>query len=169
MDWKTNVNLEPYPANSKTQKPPRKTPFSIRNNQAENNENVAPSQNIASYSKQTYSDGTLDKIVVKKVYVVPPEFIPKNDKVEFKPPQKRPQIHAANNIPEEDLVSYKLEDVNRGEIKPRQFLVSNAIITASTHLRVKDEFYQPVLKQGRLEGINTFILLLKRTNLFCDL
>ena len=165
MDWKTNATLEPYPANSKTQKPPRKAPFSIRNNQAENQENVAPAQNIASYSKQTYSDGTLDKTIVKKVYVVPPEFIKKNEKADFIPPQKKPQINAANYIPEEDIVSYKLEDVNRGEIKPREFLVSNAIITASAHLSEKDEFYQPLQEQGHFEGIYTFILLQKRTKI----
>ena len=163
MDWKTNPNLEPYPANSKTQRPPRKKPFSIRNNQAEDKENVAPAKNIASYSKQTYSDETLDKTIVKKVYVIPPEFIKENEKVDFKPPQKKPQIHAANNIPEEDIVNYKLEDVNRGEIKPREFLVSNAVITASAHLNVKDEFYQPP-RTPQKQGIYTFIFLQKQAN-----
>ena len=160
--------MEPFPANSKTQgqRPPRKKPFSIRNNQAENKENVAPPKNIASYSKQTYSDETLDKTIVKKVYVIPPEFIKENEKVDFKPPQKKPQIHAANNIPEEDIVNYKLEDVNRGEIKPREFLVSNKIITASAHLNVKDEFYQPVQKKGRFEGIYTALIILLQNNIW---
>ena len=102
-----------------------------------------------------------NQVVVKKVYVIPPELARNNEKIEFISPPKPPQINAANRIPKEDIVSYKLEDVNRGEIKPRQFLVSNTIITASNHLKVKDEFYQPVQKQGRLGGIVTFILLLK--------
>ena len=42
--------------------------------------------------------------------------------------------------------------------------MSNAVITASAHLNVKDEFYQPPRtpqKQGRSEGSYTFIFLQK--------
>ena len=95
--------------------------------------------------------------------MLPPELATNDDKIEFISPPKL-AINAANRIPEEDLVSYKLEDVNRGEIRPREFLVSNAVITASAHLSVKDEFYQPP-RTPQKQGMYTFIFLHNQTKI----
>ena len=161
MDWKTNSTLEPYPANSLTiVKEPRKRPIN-----QEEGPNVAKGPNLAKSAGNTYGNTEPEnQVIVKKVYVIPPEFARNDENIEFISPPKPPPINAANKIPVEDIVNYRLEDVNRGEIKPRQFLVSDKIITASAHLNVKDEFYQPVPKQGRFEGIYTFILLLMKMN-----
>ena len=126
---------------------------------------MAEGSNLAKSAGNTYGDTESEnQVLVKKVYVIPPELERNNEKIEFISPPKPPPINAANRIPKEDIVSYKLEDVNRGEIRPREFLVSNAVITASAHLNVKDEFYQPPRtpqKQGRFEGIYTLFFYKK--------
>ena len=131
---------------------------------------MAEGPNLAKSAGNTYvNTESENQVVVKKVYMFPPELATNDEKIEFISPPKPPPINAANRIPKEDIVSYKLEDVNRGEIRPREFLVSNAVITASAHLCVKDEFYQPIQKktpqkQGRFEGI--YIFLQKRMKIF---
>ena len=126
---------------------------------------MAEGSNLAKLAGNTYGNTESEnQVVVTKVYVLPPELATNDEKIEFISPPKPPSINAANRIPKEDIVSYKLEDVNRGEIRPREFLVSNAVITASAHLNAKDEFYQPPRtpqKQGRFEGSYTFIFLQK--------
>ena len=97
--------------------------------------------------------------------MIPPELERNNEKIEFISPPKPPPINAANRMPKEDIVSYKLEDVNRGEIRPREFLVSNAVITASAHLNVKDEFYQPP-RTPQKQGIYNFIFLHNQTKVY---
>ena len=125
---------------------------------------MANGPNLAKAAGNTYGNTESDnQVVVKKVYVFPPELATNNEKIEFISPPKPPPINAANRIPKEDIVSYKLEDVNRGEIRPREFLVSNAVITASAHLNVKDEFYQPP-RTPQKQGIYTFIFLQKQAN-----
>ena len=118
---------------------------------------MAEGSNLAKSAGNTYGDTESEnQVLVKKVYVIPPELERNNEKIEFISPPKPPPINAANRFPKEDIVNYKLEDVNRGEIRPREFLVSNAVITASAHLNVKDEFYQPPLTPQK-QGIYTFI------------
>ena len=125
---------------------------------------MADGPNLAKSAENTYVNAESEnQVVVKKVYVLPPELATNDEKIEFISPPKPPPINAANRMPKEDIVSYKLEDVNRGEIRPREFLVSNAVITASAHLNVKDEFYQPP-RTPQKQGIYTFIFLQKQAN-----
>ena len=172
LDWKTNLLLEPYAANLVTDKQNSRKPPKDRDrdNQVEN---VGAAENFASSSKQTYSNETLldEHIpIVKKVYVVPAEFTPKSENNDFTPPQHRPQINAANYIPEEDLINHELEDVNREEIIPRVALGHRHVLkkrgddTVSWRAPIEeakpinDEFYQPIPKQSRNEGIFYHIL-----------
>ena len=109
---------------------------------------------------------SLNQPVIKEVYMHPPEIVP-NDKenIDFTSNPAEPSINAANNLPEQDMMSYDLEEVNRDRIKPR---VALGYLSVSRNRRdntvsfrapieeampISDVFYQPVPKQSRYEGI----------------
>ena len=109
---------------------------------------------------------SLNKPVIKEVYLHPPETVPNDDKnIDFASKPSEPSINAENNLPEQDMMNYELEEVNRDGIKPR---VALGYLSVSKNRRdntvsfrapieeampISDVFYQPVPKQSRYEGI----------------
>ena len=109
---------------------------------------------------------SLNQPVIKEVYMHPPEIVP-NDKenIDFTSNPAGPSINATNNLPEQDMMNYELQEVNRDGIKPR---VALGYLSVSRNRRdntvsfrapiqeampISDVFYQPVPKQSRYEGI----------------
>ena len=76
LDWKSNPTLEPYPANTKTQRP-RKIPLD-RSGETQDVQNVTVErpQNQAKRAKNTYFTDKIseNRMKVKEVYVIPKEL-----------------------------------------------------------------------------------------------
>ena len=108
---------------------------------------------------------SLNKPVIKEVLLHPQALVSDDHDIDFIPPSNsKPSINAANCKPEEDLINFELEEINREKIIPRVALghlnvykqkQDNTVSLRAAYWcsapieearPIKDDFYQPILE-----------------------